>query len=108
MCPVTQKFKKISQRKNPIFDSFKRDRTKDEIAQFFLRATDNDLLKLFEKISAMNPDQVNITKIFNILYYYKQNSKPNLFREIWDFFPSLYKPLHTPTDEVYEGRPTSG
>ena len=69
MCPVTQKFKKISQRKNQIFDSFKRDRTMDEIAQFFLRATDNDLLKLFEKISAMNPDQVNIRKIFNILYY---------------------------------------
>ena len=69
MCPVTQKFKKISQRKNPIFDSFKRDRTKDEIAQFFLRATDNDLLKLFEKISAMNPDQVKIRKKFDVIDY---------------------------------------
>ena len=69
MCPVTQKFKKISQRKNQIFDSFKRDRTMDEIAQFFLRATDNDLLKLFEKISAMNPDQVKIRKKFDIIDY---------------------------------------
>lgn len=69
MCPVTQKFKKIPKRKNPIFDSFKRDRTMDEIAQFFLRATDNDLLKLFEKISAMNPDQVKIRKIFDTINY---------------------------------------
>ena len=69
MCPVTQKFKKISQRKNQIFGSFKRDRTMDEIAQFFLRATDNDLLKLFEKISAMNPDQVKIRKKFDIIDY---------------------------------------
>ena len=70
ICPVTRKFKKISKRKNQIFDSLKRDRTKDEIAQFFLRATDNDLLKLFEKISAMNPDQVNNRKMFNKINYY--------------------------------------
>ena len=73
MCPITRKFKKISKRKKHIFDSFKRDRTKDEIAQFFLRATDNDLLKLFERISAMNPDQVNLRK--NIQYnYYMPNT----------------------------------